>query len=142
MRRFRVGHGEAKWIVMRGADERTDQSTRALLVEEIGFGLQLLDSAADFAGGRCGGHGFAETHGDGIGNPTRHFPEEAAALEAENAAPDAIEIDRHDGRVDALHDALEAVAEGEHLADARNLTFGKDADDFAVADGVAGFAEG
>ena len=46
------------------------------------------------------------------------------------------------GRVHALHYSFHAAAERQQLADAGDLAFGKNADDFAVADGVAGFAQG
>ena len=96
---------------------------------------------ADFEAVECWRHGLAEADGDGIRNAARHLPEKASALEAEDAAPDAVEIDGNDGRIDAFHDAFEAAAEGEQLAGARDLAFGEDADDLAVSDGVAGRAQ-
>ena len=89
-----------------------------------------------------GRHGLAETDGDRVGNRTRHFPEEPPALEAEDAAPDAVEVHRDDRRVHALHDAFHSAAEGKHLADARDLALGKNAHDFAGADRVARLAQG
>ena len=70
------------------------------------------------------------------------FPDVAAALEAENAPPDSIEMDRNDGRIDALHDALVASPEGEKLSDARHLPFGKNANHLTVANRVACRSQG
>ena len=92
-------------------------------------------------GGRRGRHGRAEAHGDRVGNAARHLPEKTAALEAEDAAPYAVEIHGNDGDFDAFHDALEAATEGKHLAGARDLAFGEDADDLVLAQRVAGGAE-
>src|SRR5690349_20052537 len=72
----------------------------------------------------------------------RNFPEKTSALEAEDAAPDAFEVHRNDGNIDAFHDALEAATEGKHLSGAGDLSFSEDADDFVVAQGIAGGAQG
>ena len=98
---------------------------------------RFLHGGADLESGRCRRQGFAETDGNGIGDAARHLPEEAAAFEAEDAAPHAVEVDGDDRHIDAFDDALESAAEGKHLAGARDLAFGKDADDFVVAKGVA-----
>ena len=62
----------------------------------------------------------------------------SAALKTGRAAQHAVERDGNDRRVHIFHDALEAALERQQLADARDLALGKNADDFAVADGVAG----
>ena len=118
---------------MRGANERARKRVHAAFVMAIGVGLQFLHGFADFEGSGAGRHGLAEADRDGIGNLARNFPEEAAAFEAEDAAPDAVEIHGNDRRVHAFHDAFEAAAEGEQLADAGDLSFGEDADNFTVA---------
>ena len=41
------------------------------------------------------------------------------------------------GASSIFHDALETAPERQQLADARDFALGKNADDFAVADGVA-----
>ena len=89
-----------------------------------------------------GRHRRAETYRDGVRNFARRLPEEAAALVAEDAAPNAVEIYGHDRRVHIFHNAFHAAAERQQLADARDLAFSKNADYFAVAYGVAGFAQG
>ena len=126
---------------MAGANQRAVQRALAGLAMAIGFRLQLLDGFAHFEWSRRGRHRLAEAHGDWVGNEARKLPEEAAALEAENAAPDAVEIHRDDRRVHALHDALHAAAEGKQLADACDLPLGEDADHFAALDCVGGFAK-
>src|SRR6185437_2635752 len=103
---------------------------------------EFLDGSADRDRGGRGRHGCAEAHGDGVGNAARHLPEEATALETEDAAPYAVEVDGDDGNFDAFHDAFESPAEGKHLAGARDLALGEDADDFILAQGVAGGAQG
>ena len=112
-----------------------------VLAVAIGLRLQFLHRVAHFERRRGRRHRLAETHRDGIGNRARQFPDEAPALEAENAAPHAVEIHGNDRRVHALHDALHAAAEGEQLADARDLPLSENADDFAVLDRVGGFAQ-
>ena len=80
----------------------------------------------------------AETHRHRMGNARRQFPHEMSLFEARRAAQHAVERHRHDGRVHVLHDALHAALERQQLADARDLPLGENADDLAVADGVAG----
>src|SRR6266849_7249730 len=69
------------------------------------------------------------------------LPQKAAAGKTENGAPEAVDVHRDDRHVDAFYDAFEAAAEGEQLADARDFAFGEDADYFAVAQRVGGFAQ-
>src|ERR1035441_4068541 len=72
--------------------------------------------------------GLPEVHGYVTANAVWQLPEEAPLLEAEDAAPDAIERDGDDRRFHVLHNAFEAAAEGQEVADARDLTLGEDAD--------------
>src|SRR5258708_34694654 len=95
-----------------------------LSVLAIGFGLQFLYGLTHFNRSGSRRHRNAIAHGYWMQGPFRKFPEIAAALEAEDAAPDAIEMNGHDRRLDALHDALEAAAERKHLADPRDRPFG------------------
>src|ERR1700678_2309929 len=111
------------------------------------FGLQFLDGFADFEGRGGGRQRFAEANRDGIRDALRQFPQKTPALVAEDAAPDAVQVNRNDRRADAIffrafHDAFHAAAEGKQLADAGDLALVEDADDFALADGVTGFAQG
>ena len=59
-------------------------------------------------------------------------------MKTEDAAPHAVQRHRNDRRIHVFHDALEAAPERQQMADARDLPLGKNADDLAVADGVAG----
>ena len=68
----------------------------------------------------------------GYGNRAGHFQKKRAALEAEDAAPDAIEVDRHDRHVEAVDDPLEAALERQQVAGAADRAFREDADDVAV----------
>ena len=68
----------------------------------------------------------------GYGNAHRPLPEERAALEAEDAAPDAIEVDRDDRHVEPVDDPLEAALERQQVAGAADRAFREDADDVAV----------
>ena len=67
----------------------------------------------------------------GYGNARRPLPEEPPALEAEDAAPDAIEVDRNDRHVEPVDDALEAALERQHVAGPADRALGEDADDVA-----------
>jgi hypothetical protein len=62
---------------------------------------------------------------------SRHLPQKPAAFETEDAAPDAIEVDRHDRHVQAADDALEAALEGQQVAGAADRALGEDAHDMA-----------
>mgnify|MGYP007056984869 CR=1 FL=1 len=92
------------------------------------------------AGG--GGHWFAVDNRHRIRNASRQFPDEAFLLEAENAAPDPVQADRDDRRLEALHDPFETAPEGQHLPDAGDLALGKNADHLAVANGLGGRPQG
>ena len=125
----------------RHANEGAVQRFHARLAMPPRLSHQLLDGPAHFNRRGCVRHGLSEADRDGIGNAARPFPAEAAFLKAENAAPNTIERDRDNGRVDVLHNALESTAKRKHLADARDLALGKDANDFAVFNRLAGFAQ-
>ena len=70
-------------------------------------------------------------------NTLRKTAHHAAMFKTGWAAEHAVEADRNDRRIHIFHDALEAALKFQQLADARDLAFGKDADDFAVADRIA-----
>src|SRR5271165_4019098 len=121
-----------------GARERPAIAAAAL--ESVN--AKLLHGLADFGGGGCRGQRLPEGDAHRIRDGARAFPEEAAAGKTENGAPDAVEIDGDDGNVDAFHDALKAAAEGQHLANAGDLAFRKNAYNFAVAQRLRGIAQG
>src|SRR5579872_6457692 len=65
-------------------------------------------------------------------------PAHATALEAGGTANHAVQRDRNNGSVHVFHDALESALEGQQLANTSDLAFGKNTDDLAIADGIAG----
>ena len=83
-----------------------------------------------------------ERDGHGIGKLFRHFPEEAATIEAEDAAPDTIEMDRNDRSRPSFHDPFESTPEGQQRSRTGNLAFREDADKFSLVDGRARHREG
>src|SRR5262245_63845408 len=103
-----------------------------------GGDLKFLNCLTHFDCSGCGWQWSAVAHGDGAQRPFRKFPEVATALEAEDASPEAVQVDRNDRRIYALHDALKAAAKRKQLAGPRHLAFGEDADNLPVADRVAG----
>ncbi len=70
------------------------------------------------------------------------FPEELFPFEAENAAPQPFQIDRHDRGVGPVEDFHHARLEGLHLAGARQAPFGKDADQLAALRALRGPSAG
>jgi hypothetical protein len=102
---------------------------RAAVAE--GLAAELQDGLTHLPGGGGRGHGLAERDGDGERHALRHLEEEAAVLEAEDATPDAVEMDGDHGHVDAREDLLDAAAEGQGVAGAAQGAFGEDADDVA-----------
>ena len=102
---------------------------------------KFLHRLAHFKWRRRVRHGPAVIHRHRIRNAARHFPEEPAFLEAEDAAPHAIERHRNDRRLHVLHNPLEPAPERQRVADARDLALGENADDFAVFNGLAGLLQ-
>ncbi len=134
----------AKRLQLRRAlrTRRRARVSRAGLAMRHGRGRKFLDGLPHFVGRRSGGHGGAERDGDGIGNAPGPFPEEAAALETENAAPQAVEMHGDDGHVQAFDDLLHAALEGQHVAGAADGALGEDADHVAGGQFAARGADG
>ena len=63
---------------------------------------------------------------------TREFPQKSPARKTEDRSPHTVEIHGDDRHVHALHDAFHAAAERHHLADARHLPFGENANQLAI----------
>src|SRR5262245_34485223 len=82
--------------------------------------------------------GLAEPDGNAASARAGPFAEELPAGEAEATAPQLVEIDRYDRRVGALGDMQDAGFERLQLAAARDVALGKDADDLAGVQRVAG----
>ncbi len=139
---LRVGHREPERMAAGRPHKRAVQRFHVRLPMLPGFRHEFLHALPHLERGRRMRQRLPEVHRDAIGNLARHLPDEAPLLETENAAPHAIQRHRDDRRFHVLHDALEAAPEGQHLPDARDLALGKDADHFAVPDGLAGRAAG
>ena len=68
------------------------------------FGGEPQNRLANLAGAGGRRHGFTERDRHRIRNPARPFPEESAALETEDAAPEAAQIDGDDRNIQSLGD--------------------------------------
>src|SRR6202521_1625427 len=89
---------------------------------------ELHDRQADFGGTRRGWHRSSERDGHGIRHSHRPLPEEPAALEAENAAPHAIEMDGNHRHVETLDHPLEAALERQEVPGPADRPFREHAD--------------
>src|SRR5579872_673381 len=93
---------------------------------------QLLDRLANLVRGRgVRRHRLTERNGHGVRNPPRPFPEEFAALKAEDAAPQTIEMYGNNRNVEVLHDLFEAALEGQHVARPADGAFSENANHVA-----------
>ncbi len=72
----------------------------------------------------------------------RKLPQKASARKTEDRSPHAIQIHRNNRNIDALHNAFHAAAERQHLPDARHLSFGEDANNLAVLQGLGRLPQG
>src|SRR4051794_30524452 len=127
-------------MAARHADERTMQRFHPAFAIQPGICHELLDCLADFGRTSIAGHLFAEIHGNRVGDPPRPFPNKTSLFKTEDAAPHAVEGHWDDRRIHLLHDALKPTTEGQHLADACNLSFREYTNDFSISNGLAGFA--
>ncbi len=127
-----VGHHEAEGKTARGMHECMVQRLHAALALQKSLRLQLLHSAPHRNRRSGRRHGHAKAHRHRVRNFPRHLPQEAPSLEAEDAAPYAIETHRNNRRLNALHNALKPAPEGQQLSRARDLSFGKDAYDLVL----------
>src|ERR1039457_5401341 len=75
------------------------------------FRRQLLDGLPHFMRGGIRRHRVAKRDRDRIRNALGPLPEETAALEAEDAAPQTVQGHRDDGNIEALYDSLHAPLE-------------------------------
>jgi hypothetical protein len=98
---------------------------------------QFAHRLAHFVRRRICRQRFAKTHRHRIQNTARPFPKEFPAFKTEKAARCAAERHGHNRRVHIFHDALKAALEFVQFTRPRDLSPGKDADDPAIADGIA-----
>src|SRR5207248_1635065 len=99
---------------------------------------QLLDALAYLVRLRGRRHRLAEHDGDRPPYALRPLEEEAAALVAEDASPDAVDVDRHDRTARVGGDALEAALELQEISGARDRALGEDAHRMTFGDLLAG----
>ena len=135
---LRVSHGKAQGMLAGGMHEGDGQRTHPRLPMLPGPDEEFLDGGTHLERRGRVRQRPAVVDGDRIRQPPRQFPQKPAFLETEDAAPHAVEADRNDRRLDVLHDALEAAPERQQMADARDLSLGKNADHLTGADGIAG----
>jgi hypothetical protein len=118
------------------------QEVAALAAVLKGVGAELEDRLARLPG-RCRRR---QRSADGNGDRQRHapwpFPQEAAVLEAEDAAPHPVEMNGDYRHVEPLEDALEAAPERQRIAGAADRALGEDADDMAGRELGARLLEG
>src|SRR5689334_9267084 len=76
--------------------------------------------------GRGRGHGLTEGDCHGIRHTNGPLPEEPSPFEAEDAAPDAVEVDRNHRYVQAFDNSLETAFERKHVAGAADRSFRED----------------
>jgi hypothetical protein len=137
----RVGDAEAARSPPRQANEAMMHRRRRVFVRHRALPPEFQDSIPKPIGRDVGGHRLADRDANAIRNPARPFPEELALLEAENAPPDAVEVDRDHRRGRARQDVLKTALEGEHHAGARDMPLGEDADELAALERLGGFIE-
>ena len=123
---------------LRGPDEPRGQRVRRRTPPVASLAAELHDRQPRFVRrSRRDGSGAPNATVTGYGMRSGQLPEEPAALEAEDAAPDAIQVHRDDGHVEALDDLLEAALERQQVAGAADGAFGEDADHVAGAEFAA-----
>ena len=92
---------------------------------------ELHDGQPGFGGADGRAQRPSDDDGHRVRQPLGQLPEELAALVAEDAAPDAIEVDRDDGHVEPFDNALEPALERQQVAGARDRAFREDAHNVA-----------
>jgi hypothetical protein len=122
-------------------DEEFVQEEFALGAVLVGVGAEFLDGASEIEGAGGWRHGCAVDDRDGKGDFFGEFPEEFFAGEAEDAAPDLVDVDGDDGDIGVFDDFLEAFSEREELSGAGDLAFCEDDNEFAVFESIGGGLE-
>ena len=99
--------------------------------------VQILHRLPDRERGGSGWQRVAKTDRDRVREIPGDFLEEPAFFKTKNTSPDAVEADRDDRRVEALHDPFKAAPEREELTNPRDLSFSENNDHFTIADRLA-----
>src|SRR3977135_4085407 len=129
-----ICHGKAEWMPPHGMDEFTVQRA-AFGFTQVPSGLaECANRVAELVCRCVRCQWCTEGHGDRVGNPFRPFPEEATALEAEDAAPKAIQVRGKARPLPSLHNPFKAATEWQQGAGAGDLPFREDADKFSVVE--------
>src|SRR4029078_2845085 len=92
-------------------------------------------------GRRVWRHRQAERDGHRIREALRKLPKKAVPVEAEDAAPDPVEMNGDDRRDPALRNALEPPTEWEKGSGPGNLPLGKNADEVPPVESSAGLTQ-
>ncbi len=92
-------------------------------------GAQFADGRSHQCGRDGGRQRWAESDGDGVGQPLGQLPEEAAFFEAEHTAPHAVQVHRYHRHVQSGEDALESTFKREQVTRPADGAFGENADD-------------
>ena len=135
-----IRHGEAEGMLPHGMDEGPVQRAAVLFAEGPGRFAERANGAANVMGRGFWRKRSPEGDGHGIGNALRYFREKLSPIEAEDTAPDAIQMNGNDGGASAFHDPFESPAKGEEGAGSGDLAFRKDADDLAFVERFSCFA--
>ena len=90
----RIGHCETEGMPPHGADEGLVQRAPGRFPQLPGSFPEFADEAAEFVRRRLGGNRSPERNGDRIRNTLRPFGDESPPDKTENAAPDAIQVNR------------------------------------------------
>ncbi len=123
-------------MAARSLHERAMQRPHVALAKVIRLRAEFLHRLPHFLrSGRCR-HRLSERHGHGIRNPARQLPQKSPALETENRTPHPSQIHRDDRHVQALYDSLHSATKRKHLADARHLAFGENANNFSILESL------
>ena len=136
-----IGHAERPPVALGGPHELPVQAVLAAGAVRLPPGAEFLHRQTRLDGGRRGRQRGAERHRDRIRKARRPLPEELPALEAEDAAPDAVQIDGDDRHVEPVDDPLEAALERQQVARPADRALGEDADDVALSELVTGRGE-
>src|SRR5439155_6345818 len=89
-----ISHRKAERMPARSPDEAAVQRLHEFLVEGVRVGMQLLHRLAHFKWRRAGRHRLSEADGDRIRDLAWQLPQEASFLEAEDRAPNTVEVHR------------------------------------------------
>ena len=136
-----VGHGQAEWRTPHRANKFSMKWPAMGLSQLPRCLTQLADRSAQFMGRRRGRERSSKRDCDGVGQLFRQFPQKASTIEAEDAAPDTIEVNGNDRNRSPLNDPFNPTPERQECSGSGDLAFWKNADEVAVVEGRTCFPE-